>query len=649
MHSLRTQIALALTLLSTLFAVALLYAMHIVDQQRRDDLLLRLGGEIQILQQHMGMQAMNYQENAPRDYLTYFRDVRLYYQDLLHVRERVGQILEAFAKGRITEALHNSSQHATTHFELSPRTAELARALHRRWQTFDHELETKLGNHKEPRLEWAAEWILAQHQDLTKQAEHFLSALEQDLEHRAERALLFGKLMLVAGVALAISILAWFYLRVLRPLQIAVRGFHTVATGDFTHRVPVPGNNEIGWLVTAFNQLTERLDSLLQLLTRLQRADEPEDALQVLSQTLPYLVPLDWVGLLVLTPDGRMQLQQAYSDGHRDTLGILDFTLQGTLLQECLHSGAPLHIANVGDIARMDPHYRFLEVLRAHGRHEAVFIPILGNEPRVGVLVLASRHPNTFTSEQLSQLNNLSALFGATFARTLVLTTNARLAAIGQFTSSIVHEIRTPLTTIGMALEHLAGLDDLHEGSRRRARLALDESRRLGRLLENILLYAKPLTLQRQPLRLLEVVDDLATQAPFDTPRVDIDRASLEALPPVPADRDRITQVLLNLLQNAVEANGEDERGVRLRGELAADGRAVILIVENGGPPIREEQMVHLFEPFYTTRASGTGLGLPIVHRMVQAHGGSIRITSNDEEGTRIEVLLPLEPEARKD
>jgi len=647
MHSLRTQIALALILLSTLFAVAILYAMHIVDQQRRDDLLLRLGGEIQILQQHMGMQAVNYQENAPRDYPTYFRDVRLYYQDLLHVRERIGQILEAFAKGRITPTLH-ASQHATTQFELSPRTAELARALHQRWQAFDHELETKLGDHKEPRLEWAAEWILAEHQGLTEQAGRFLEALEQDLERRAERAQLFGKLMLIAGIALVISTLVWFYLRVLQPLRIAVRGFHTVATGDFAHRVPVPGNNEIGWLVTAFNQLTERLDSLLQLLTRLQRADEPEDALQVLSQTLPHLVPLDWVGLLVLAPDGRMQLQQAYSDGNRDTLGIMDFTLQGTLLQECLHSGTPLHIANVDDTARLDQHYRFLEVLRAHGRHEAVFMPILGNEPRVGVLVLASRHPNTFTSEHLSLLNNLSALFGATFARTLVLTANARLAAIGQFTSSIVHEIRTPLATIGMALEHLAGLDDLHEGSRRRALLALNESRRLGRLLENILLYAKPLTLQRQPLRLAEVVDGLATQAPFDAPRLHIDRASLEALPPVPADHDRITQVLLNLLQNAVEANGEDERGVHLHGKLATDGRAVVLIVENGGPPIREEQMVHLFEPFYTTKASGTGLGLPIVHRMVQAHGGSVRISSNDKEGTRVEVLLPLEPDTKE-
>ncbi len=408
------------------------------------------------------------------------------------------------------------------------------------------------------------------------------------------------------------------------------------------------GNNEIGGLVNVFNQPSEHLDSLLQLLTRLQRADEPEEALQVLSRTLPHLVPLDWIGLLVLAPDGRMQLQQAYSDGHHDTQGILDFPLQGTLLQERLHSGTPLHIASVDDTARLDPHYRFLEVLRAHGRHEAIFMPILGNEPRVGVLVLASRHPNTFTSEQLSLLNNLSALFGATFARTQVLTTNARLAAIGQFTSNIVHEIRTPLTTIGMALEHLAELGDLHEGSRRRACLALHESRRLGRLLENILLYAKPLTLQCQPLRLVEVVDSLASQAPFDAPRLHVDRASLEALPPVPADRDRITQVLLNLLQNALEANGEDERGVWLRGELATDGRAVVLIVENGGPTIREEQMAHLFEPFYTTRASGSGLGLPIVHRMVQAHGGSIRIRSNDEEGTRVEVMLPLEQDIKE-
>ncbi len=645
MHSLRTQIALALFLLSGLFAAAILYAMHIVDQQRRDDLLLRLGGEIQILQQHMGMQAMNYKENAPRDYPTYFRDVKLYYQDLLHVRERVGQILESFASGRITPTMH-TSQTEVNRFELPPRTARLARELHQRWLTFDRELENKLGDREEPRLEWAAEWILAQHRDLAERTGRFLEVLEQDLETRAARVLLFGKLMLVAGVILVTGILIWFYLRVLRPLRIAVHGFHTVATGDFSHRVPVPGNNEIGWLVNAFNQLTERLDALLQLLTRLQGSDELDDALRVLSETLPPLVPLDWVGLLVLTPDGHMRLQRAYSDGRPDNLGILDFELEGTLLQECLHSGTPLHIANVGDTARMDRHYRFLEILRAHGRHEAVFMPVLGNEPRVGVLVLASRHPNTYTPEHLSLLNNLSALFGATFARTLVLTENARLAAIGQFTSGIVHEIRTPLGTIGMALEHLAGLQDLNEGSRRRARLALDESRRLGRLLENILLYAKPLSLQRQPLRLDQLVRALSAQAPFDDPRLHIDHAALAALPEVPLDRDRFTQVLLNLLQNALQANGDDPRGVRIGGHVDQTQDAVVITVENGGPPIREEEIPRLFEPFYTTRAAGTGLGLPIVLRLVQAHGGEIRIRSNAEQGTRVEVILPLEPGA---
>lgn len=638
MRTLKTQIILALGLLTALLAIAVLYALQVVEQQRQDDRLLRLGGELRVLQQGMGMQAMHYKQNAPRDYPTYYRDIRLYYQDLEHARRRLGTILRAFAEGHLPPSLQ--SHHAAADFELPPATARLARTLYRDWQAFDATLTEKLGDPKEPRLEWASEWVLERHQALSDRVAAFLESLEHELEAHTERALLAGKAMLLASVGLMLAVLAWFYARVLAPLQLAVRGFRRVAAGDFSHRVPVPGDNEIGWLVATLNLATGRLDALLRILTRLQRTSGLDDALATLAEALPGLVPVDWVGMLVLAPDGRMRFELAYDDGRRAGPVQQDFTLAGTLLQECLHSGAPLHIADVGATTRLDSHYRFLKVLHQQGRNEAVFMPILGNEPRVGVLVLAARTPNSFTPEHLELLNNLSSLFSATFGRTLELTENARLAAIGQFTSGIVHEIRTPLSTIGLVLDHLATLEGLPPGGQRRVELARAETQRLGRLMEDILLYAKPLTLERRPLRLAALLDELAETAVAD-PRLHLDRDALEALPELPLDRDRMLQVLNNLVRNALEANGDDPRGVRVTGALDGERDEVRLVVENGGEPIPPDLMPHLFEPFYTSKRGGTGLGLAIVRRIVEAHGGRIEIQSDALDGTHVTVTLP--------
>lgn len=640
MRTLKFQIVMALLIMATLFAVAILYALQTVDQQRRDDHMLRLGSELRLLQQNLSMQAMNYKENAPRDYTSYYRDTRLYYQQLINDRNRLREIIDIFAAFSGADRIRSHHDRMSS-FKLSARSRELARDLKSAWDDFDRKLDDKLGDPKEPRLEWGAEWILAQHPALDKASHAFLDSLEKEIERRGNRAHDLGRLLLTAGLLAALLIVFWFYRQVLAPLNRAVEGFRQVATGDFSYRVESGQDNEIGWLIDVFNQLTGRLDALLQLLTRLQESKTLDDSLRVLSATLPRLVPIDWVGMLLLGPDGRMRLERAYSDGDPDELEEQTFRLESTLLEECLNNGSPLHIPDVADTARLDSHYRFLVLLARRGRHDAVFMPILGNEPKVGVLVLASRHPNTYRPEQVRLLHNLSALFSATFGRSVALLESARLASIGQFASGIVHEIRTPLGTIGMALEHLMGTGELPEGARRRATLAYSESQRLGRLLDDILLYAKPLELKIQPVALADILPELVELGFTDHPLLHIDHAGIEALPPIPLDRDRIQQVLLNLLRNAVEANGSDPRGIQLSAR-AQDGN-ILLEIRNGGTSIPGDRLEHLFEPFYTSKPEGTGLGLAIVRRIVEAHGGSISITSDGSDGTRVAVLLPAQ------
>jgi signal transduction histidine kinase len=214
------------------------------------------------------------------------------------------------------------------------------------------------------------------------------------------------------------------------------------------------------------------------------------------------------------------------------------------------------------------------------------------------------------------------------------------LAAVGALTASIVHEIRNPLTTLSMWLNYCQR-QDLSEAATKRLALALADGDRLQRLLNQILLYAKPQTLQRQELNLNQLVAE--TLEVFQHSPVALDR-KLEfchSRTPVTlmADPDKLKQVLINLVTNACEAvsNG-DSIYISIEPIL---GDRLCLQIRNGGTPISPEQLPKLTDPFYSTKATGTGLGLAIVQQIIEAHAGALQIESSATQGTTVTVMLP--------
>lgn len=220
-----------------------------------------------------------------------------------------------------------------------------------------------------------------------------------------------------------------------------------------------------------------------------------------------------------------------------------------------------------------------------------------------------------------------------------------RLAAIGEFAAMIVHEIRNPLTTVKMGLKALgrlalAGPDQL------RLTLASEEANRLEDLLNEILQFSKPQrAMQTESVNLAALLQDVVTQVqetPIGQGRI-IELAIAPNLPPVVGDRNKLKQVCLNLLRNACEAVIE---GDRIRCTLLSDAdipqppQRLCLSIHNGGPPIPPEDLPKLTRPFYSTKAGGTGLGLALVKRIIDAHGGSLSIQSTPTEGTTVTLHL---------
>jgi two-component system, NtrC family, sensor histidine kinase PilS len=215
------------------------------------------------------------------------------------------------------------------------------------------------------------------------------------------------------------------------------------------------------------------------------------------------------------------------------------------------------------------------------------------------------------------------------------------LASLGRLAAGIAHEIRNPLASISGSLQLLHATDQLDADDRRLMEIALREIERLNTLITGFLAYARPQTPSLEPVDLGEEIRVLAGgiaglhsgEGLLAPPRVDAPAGLW-----VKADRDLLSSLLWNLLRNAAEAGEKEQVEIRVD---PLDEEYVSLVVTDHGAGVAAEHLAHIFEPFYTTKDSGTGLGLATVHRIVQEHGGGIEVQSSVGRGTTFTITLP--------
>ncbi|WP_230970184.1 sensor histidine kinase [Nitrogeniibacter aestuarii] len=414
-------------------------------------------------------------------------------------------------------------------------------------------------------------------------------------------------LALLAAVAIAFVLAR----RLIKPLVILSQGTAAVAQGDYSPRRALPTHDELGGLLQSFNQMTRQLDEARAQADRHQAAVEASRA--YLESVLANLS----TGVLAFAADGTLRA------ANRGATQILDDTLDD-------HENIPL--------AEWPGHTEFRDALLAAFKrgdddwHEQIELRS-AEGGQLTLLIHGSRLPQVSGGGTVVVFDDISHLIAA-----------ERTAAWAEVARRLAHEIKNPLTPIQLSAERLglklaSQLDEDGRAMLERATTTIvNQVEAMKNLVNAFRDYAKlpSPTLGRVDLNAL-IREVLAL---YETSVVPIRPELDPEIPQIVGDASQLRQVIHNLLQNAQDAMADNASGsITIATTLRRTGRVRMSVADEGTgfPP---DMLARAFEPYYTTKKRGSGLGLAIVKKIVDEHGGDIRLVNRDTGGAEVRIHL---------
>jgi PAS domain S-box-containing protein len=419
---------------------------------------------------------------------------------------------------------------------------------------------------------------------------------------------------------------------VLAPVDRLEDAMARAARGELATRLPAHSGDEVGRMAESFNRMvgeieagrreiegySRNLETMVEARTAELRASE-KTALELKNHLATVI---ENVGTGVFSLDGAGRIE-AFNDRAGEILGLDPQAVHGRTLEQALGAGGAARLLEVvapvrdGRVARRDA--RVVCELEQGRRTLSVVASALHGEGLrpVGTVVVCEDLTRILASQ--------------------------RLEAWKEAVERVIHEIKNPLTPVGLAAETLKtawvrdrrGFGDVFPDA---IEMILSSVRDLKRLISDFSRFSRlaPMRPTRQDPNAL-LLDALSpyTQARPQGLKVELDLAP--DAPEIEADADQIKRVLLNVVNNAIEAMGEKGGELRLRTRAEAGG--VTITIEDDGPGI--EDVERAFEPHYTTKVKGAGLGLAIARQIVEDHGGRIRVESVLGRGTSVRIHLP--------
>jgi signal transduction histidine kinase len=219
-----------------------------------------------------------------------------------------------------------------------------------------------------------------------------------------------------------------------------------------------------------------------------------------------------------------------------------------------------------------------------------------------------------------------------------------RLAHIGKLTTSLAHEIRNPLSSVKMNSQIILRNTELGGNDKRRMEIIVNEISRLERILDEMLDFAKPVKLNLEPVSIDSVIDSCLEimDARIREKDIVVKKVCAKRLPQILVDHEKIEQAMINVLLNAVEVLPEGGHIEIVIKQLRMDGGALQVEISDDGPGISTEDLPYIFNPFFSNKKKGTGLGLFNVKKIIEAHGGAGSVAVRKPHGTRVSLTIPF-------
>lgn len=375
------------------------------------------------------------------------------------------------------------------------------------------------------------------------------------------------------------------------------------------------------------------------------------------DETTPVFLALGWVVAFTEISGSKRSVTRRVIAAPGDPVGAYGKTIIGVelpfdktpVLAEVVRTGRPVFLDNLPTL-QAGPARAATALGESMERAQVIrsaWCPIITNGKLTHLLAVTGRDltEHDFVAVQLFAAQIGAAIHMRALRNALV--HKERLAAVGQMAAVMAHEVRNPLGTIFNAVASLRRVD-ANDASTSKMPPLLDilqeEADRLQRLVADLLDFSRPSVVELASLDLRPVLEHAIEAARLDPAlggkALAVELEIADKLPPIESDARLLHRALVNLLVNALQ-NVEPNGKVSLRASVERD--AVCIAVYNDGARVAPDLAERLFEPFFTTRATGTGLGLAVVRRVAEDLGGSVRLELG-EPGTTFCLTLPVSP-----
>jgi nitrogen fixation/metabolism regulation signal transduction histidine kinase len=411
--------------------------------------------------------------------------------------------------------------------------------------------------------------------------------------------------------------------RLVQPVQDLIAGTRAVAKGNYDTQLPLPSRDELGFLVTSFNDMTKRLARAREETRRSQQTVEAERAgLAVILARLS-------TGVVSLAPDLTVRTANQAASA---ILGVDLEAAVGAPFDESINDGALFsHFLATVKSRIGDEELDWREQLE------------LPSESGKRVLMCAcTALPNDVggASGVVLVFDDITTLLQA-----------QRDAAWGEVARRLAHEIKNPLTPIQLSAERMRrkflgsmNAQDAHI-LERATHTIVAQVEAMKQMVNAFSEYARAPDMHFSSVDLNQLVTEVAELYRAQDSTAELKLLLSPDLPQISADRGRIRQILNNLVTNSLEAlEGKSGACVEIETHVAEDGpkQMAVIMVSDNGPGFQRDLIGTIFDPYVTSKPKGTGLGLAIVKKIVEEHGGRIEADNRRTGGARVRILLPL-------